>query len=125
MYPPWGLRDGAKPCEMLVLSSVAAIETFSENPNSSMAGMYYQSAWYYFTTGKDLHVAMDWVNKSVAMNTKPYWVWRLKSQIQAALKDYKGAVASAETSKARAKESGNNQFVKINDDAIVEWSKMK
>lgn len=102
-----------------------AIKRFAENPSSSMAGMYYQSALYYFTTGKDLNVALDWVNKSVEMNNKPYWVWRLKSQIQAALKDYKGAIASAETSKSRAKESGNDQFVKINDDAIAEWSRMK
>lgn len=104
---------------------MAAIKKFSENPNSSMAGMYYQSALYYFTTGKDLNVALEWVNKSVEMNNKPYWVWRLKSQIQAAMKDYKGAIASAEISKSRAKESGNNQFVKINDDAIAEWSRMK
>jgi len=104
---------------------MAAIKKFSENPNSGTAGMYYQSALYYFTTGKDLNVALEWVNKSVEMNTKPYWVWRLKSQIQAALKDYKGAIASAETSKSRAKDSGNDQFVKINDDAIAEWSRMK
>ena len=102
-----------------------AIKKFMENPNSGVAGTYYQSALYYYTTGKDLSAALGWVNKSLEMNNKPYWVWRLKSQIQAALKDYRGAITSAETSKSRAKESGNDQFVKINDDAIAEWSRMK
>ncbi|MEK9138813.1 MAG: hypothetical protein AAB393_16960, partial [Bacteroidota bacterium] len=104
---------------------MAAIKKSMENPYSSVAGMYYQSASYYFTTGKDLNVALDWVNKSLEMNKNPYWVWRLKSQIQAALKDHKGAIASAETSKSRAKEAGNEQFVKFNEEAIAEWSKMK
>jgi len=104
---------------------MAAIKKSMENPYSSVASTYYQAANYYFTTGKDLSLALEWVNKSVEMNTKPYWVWRLKSQIQAALKDYKGAIASAETSKSRAKDAGNDQFVKFNEESIAEWSRMK
>ncbi len=104
---------------------MAAIKKSTENPYSGVAGMYYQSASYYFETQKDKKIALDWVNKSLEINKNPYWVWRLKSQIQAALKDYKGAVASAEMSKERAKEAKNDQFVKINDDAIAEWKAMK
>ncbi len=104
---------------------MAAIKKSTENPNSGVANMYYQSASYYFATNKDLKVALDWVNKSVELNKNPYWVWRLKSQIQAALKDYKGAIASAEVSRARAMEAKNDQFVKINEDAIAEWKAMK
>jgi hypothetical protein len=104
---------------------MAAIKKSMENPYSSVAGMYYQAANYYFTTGKDLQTALDWVSKSLDMNKNPYWVWRLKSQIQAALKDYKGATASAEISKSRAKEAGNEQFVKFNEESIAEWSRMK
>jgi hypothetical protein len=104
---------------------MAAIRKAMENPNAGVAAMYYQSASYYFTTEKDLKVALDWVNKSLEMNKKPYWVWRLKSQIQSALKDYKGAIASAEISKERAKEAGNDQYVKYNEDAIAEWKAMK
>jgi hypothetical protein len=104
---------------------MAAIKKAMENPYSGVASTYYQSANYYFTTNKDMKLALEWVNKSLEMNPKPYWVWRLKSQIQAALKDYKGAIASAETSKSRAKEAGNDQFVKFNEEAIAEWSKMK
>jgi tetratricopeptide (TPR) repeat protein len=104
---------------------MAAIRKSTENPYASVAGMYYQSASYYFETQKDLNIALDWVNKSLEINKKPYWVWRLKSQIQAALKDYKGAITSAEMSKERAKEAKNEQMVKINEDAIAEWKAMK
>lgn len=104
---------------------MAAIKKAMENPFSSVANTYYQSASYYFTAGKDNRTALEWVNKSLDLNNKPYWVWRLKSQIQAAMKDYKGAITSAETSKARAKEAGNEQFVRFNDEAIAEWKAMK
>jgi hypothetical protein len=104
---------------------MAAIKKSMENPYAGVAGTYYQSASYYFTTNRDLKVALEWVNKSLEMNKNPYWVWRLKSQIQAGLKDYKGAIASAETSKEKAKAAGNEQFVKTNEDAIAEWKAMK
>ena len=104
---------------------MAAIKKSTENPYAGVAGMYYQSASYYFETKRDMKVALDWVNKSLEMNPKPYWVWRLKSQIQAALKDFDGAIASAEKSKEQAREAKNDQFVKINEDAITEWKAMK
>ena len=104
---------------------MAAIKKSMENPLADVAGMYFQSASYYYETGKDLKLALDWVTKSLEIDNGPFFIWRLKSQIQAALKDYKGAIASAETSKAKAKEAGNDQFVKFNDDAIAEWKKMK
>lgn len=104
---------------------VSAIQKFVENPYSNIAGTYYNAASYYFETGKDLKLALEWVNKSLELNAKPYWVWRLKSQVQAALRDFRGAIVSAQESKARAKDAGNNQFVDINDEAIREWSRMK
>jgi hypothetical protein len=104
---------------------MSAIKKSTENPFASVAATYYESASYYFTTDKDLKTALEWVNKSLEMNKDPYWVWRLKSQIQAGLKDYAGAIVSAEASKSRAKEAGNVQMVKTNEDAIAEWSKMK
>lgn len=104
---------------------MAAIKRATENPYGSVAGMFYESASYYYNNGKDLKTALEWVNKSVELNKNAFWVWRLKSQIHAALKDYKSAIAAAETSKARAKDAGNAQFVKFNEDAITEWKKIK
>ena len=104
---------------------MAAIKKAMENPYSPVANTYYQSASYYFTAGKDLKTALEWVNKSLELNKNPYWVWRLKSQIQATLKDYKGAIVSAEMSKERAKTAGNEQFVRFNEESIAEWKAMK
>ena len=101
---------------------MAEIKKSMENPLAGAASTYYQSASYYFTTNKDLKTALEWVNKSIEINDKPFTVWRLKSQIQAGLGDYKGAIASAEISKAKALEAGNEQFVKYNEDAIATWS---
>ena len=103
----------------------AGIKKFVENPLAGTASLYFQSASYYFTTKKDMKTALDWVNKSLEMNKNPYFVWRLKSQIQAELKDYKGAIASAEISKSKAQEAGSSEFVKFNEDAIADWSRMK
>ena len=104
---------------------MAAIKKSMENPYANVASMYSDAASYYFTREKDLNVALDWVNKSLELNKNPFFVWRLKSQIQAGLKDYKGAIASAEISKGKAKEAGNEQFVKFNEESIAEWSKLK
>ncbi len=101
-----------------------AIQRAMENPLADVAGMYHQSASYYFTTGKDLKVALDWVNKSLEINNKPYFVWRLKAQIQASLKDYKGAIASAEVGRQKAQEAGNNQVAKFLEEAIAGWKAM-
>jgi len=104
---------------------MAAIKKAMENPLSDVASMYFQSASYYYENGKDLKQALEWVNKSLEINGDPFFIWRVKSQIQAGLKDYKGAIASAEIGKTKAKEAGNAQFVKYNEDAIAEWKKMK
>ncbi|MBX2989822.1 MAG: DUF2911 domain-containing protein [Bacteroidetes bacterium] len=104
---------------------MAAIKRTMENPLAAAANNYYQSASYYYSTNRELKTALEWVDKSLDINKNPYWVWRLKSQIQAALKDYKGAIVSAEMSKERAKAAGNEQFVKINEAAIAEWKGMK
>ena len=103
----------------------AGIRKAMENPLAGAASMYFQSASYYFNAKKDMKTALDWVNKSIEINKNSFTFWRLKSQIQAELKDYKGAIASAETSLSKATEAGNKEYVKFNEDAIAEWSAKK
>ncbi len=104
---------------------MASIKEATANPYGEVANMYFQSASYYFSAGKDLKTALEWVNKSLELSDNAFWVWRLKSQIQAGLKDYSGAITSAEASKSRAQKAGNAQYVKFNDDSIAEWKTMK
>jgi hypothetical protein len=82
-------------------------------------GMYFQAASYYYETGKDMKQALDWVNKATATNPQ-FWMVHLKAKIQAKLKDYKGAVESANQSIELAKAAKNDDYVRLNEKLIAE-----
>ncbi len=88
-------------------------------------GDLFQAATYYHESGKDLNKALEMINEAVAKyeaeGQNVFWVYRRKSLIQADLKQYKDAIATAETCKAKAKEAGNGQYVKFSEDSIAEW----
>ena len=87
------------------------------------AGDYYNAARYYREAKKDLKQALTWRNKSIEMGNDKFWVLRQKSLIEADLGDYKAAIATANSSLAKAKEAGNNDYIKMNMDSIAAWSK--
>jgi hypothetical protein len=86
---------------------------------------YFQAAAYYFETNSDLNKALEWVNEAVKSEPKAYWIEHLKAKIQYKLKDYKGAQASAESSKVKANEQGNADYVALNDKLIAQAKKGK
>jgi hypothetical protein len=75
---------------------------------------YFESAFYYFETGRDLKKALEWVNKAIEANSSAYWIWHLQAKIQAKAGDKIGAKASAEKSMALAKEGKNDDYVTLN-----------
>jgi tetratricopeptide (TPR) repeat protein len=87
------------------------------------ANWYYSAGNYYFENGKDLNKALQWLNKSLELNPGVYYVLRVKSQVQAKLGDYKGAIETAELGKVKSADAKNDQFVKYNEDSIKEWKK--
>lgn len=84
---------------------------------------YFESASYYFETGKDLKQALDWANKAVEQGPEKYWVEHLKAKIQLKLGDKKGAIASATHSMAGAKTQKNPDYVVLNEKLIAEANK--
>lgn len=104
---------------------MAQIDEVMKEPFADVAGTYFQSASYYYNNGKDLKKALDWVIRSLDLDPEPYFVWRLKAQIQAGLKDYDGAIATARTAIERAEKANNPDAVKLNQESIAEWEKMK
>ncbi|HYG39431.1 MAG TPA: DUF2911 domain-containing protein [Cytophagales bacterium] len=86
---------------------------------------YFQAAAYYYETNRDLPKALEWVNEAVKGEPKAYWVEHLKAKIQYKLQDFKGAIASAESSKGKAKEQGNPDYVALNEKLIAEAKKAK
>ena len=102
-------------------TAIASIEKALAGPT---AGDYYSSAQYFFQSNGDLNKALVYVNKALEMSKdKPFWYSRLKSLIQAKLGDKKGAIETAKISLAAAKEAKNNDYVKMNEDSISEWSR--
>ncbi len=95
-------------------------QTAGVNPST-----YFAAARYYYDTNRDLAQALKWIDLAFAGQEPTFWMLRQKALIQAGLKDYKGAIATAELSTTKAKEAQNDEYVKMNDTSIAEWKKMK
>jgi hypothetical protein len=105
-------------------TAMASIEKALAGPS---AGDYFSSAQFYFQSNGDMNKALEFVNKSISMVKPgadvPFWYLRLKSLVQAKLNDKKGAIETAKLSLAGAEKAKNNDYVKMNNDSIKEWSK--
>ena len=105
-------------------SAMASINKVLAGPT---AADYFSSAQYLYAAETDLNKALEYVNKAVTMvkagEDVPFWHLRLKSLIQAKLGDKSGAIATAKLSLASAEKAKNNDYVKMNNDSIKEWSK--
>jgi len=84
---------------------------------------YYAAAQYNLNEKKDMKQALEWVNKSIAMGNEKFWVLRTKALIQHELGDDTGAMNSALRSSELAKEAGNTEYIKMNEESLQEWRK--
>lgn len=100
----------------------ASIDKLMSGPS---ANDYFSAAEFYYKEKKDLKKALEWVSITATQRPEAYWVLRLKSQIQAELGDYKGAIATAKLSMEAAEKDGNKTYVDMNKTSIDEWSKKK
>ena len=91
------------------------------------AADFFSAGQYYFQSNSDLKKSLELVNKGISMvkpgEDVPFWYLRQKSLIQAKLNDNKGAIESAKLSLAGATKAKNNDYIKMNNDSILEWSK--
>lgn len=105
-------------------AALASIEKVLAGPT---AGDYFSSAQYLFQSNGDLNKALEYVNKATSMTKAgadiPFWYLRQKSLIQGKLGDKAGAIATAKLSLVGAEKAKNNDYVKMNNDSIKEWSK--
>lgn len=104
--------------EMQVEASISAVMA---GPSSSD---YYRAAEYYLNEKKDMKQALEWINTSIEMEggEGKFWVLRRKALIQAELGDYSGAIETAKKSKAGAEAANYENYIKMNDASIKEWS---
>ncbi len=87
------------------------------------AAEYFSMSQYYMDSGKDMKEALSFVNKSLEKGGERYWILRHKSLVQGKLGDKAGALATAKRSLELAKEAKNNDYVRMNEKSIAEWSK--
>jgi len=90
------------------------------------AQTYYEVARYYVEQGINYPEALNFLNKALELGGDTYYFHRVKSLAEAALKDYKSAVVSAQKSLEIAESLGKDEFVRMNQKNIDLWKlKMK
>ena len=104
-----------------------AIASIEKTLAGATAGDFFSAGQYYNQSNGDLNKALEYVNKAIAITATgkdiPFWYQRQKSLIQAKLNDKRGAIETAKLSLAGATKDDNQDYVKMNNDSIAEWSK--
>lgn len=85
---------------------------------------YFQAANYYYENNVDLKKALEWSDKAIEQNSK-YYIIHLKAKIQMKMKDYDGAIATAQKSLDLAKQENAEDYIKLNEKLIAEAKKSK
>ncbi|WP_236640931.1 DUF2911 domain-containing protein [Flagellimonas alvinocaridis] len=94
-------------------------EQLAKNPT---AQTYYEAARYLQEQGKDYPRALDYLNKALELGGDTYYFHRVKSLVLAKMGDYASAIQSAEKSLKISSELEKDEFVRMNEANIKEWS---
>jgi len=100
-----------------------AIQTSLEGDPSAQT--YYEAARYFQEEGMELATALQYLDKAITLAGDTYYFYRVKSLVQAAMKNYQGAIISAERSLALAQSEGKDEFVRMNQENIAKWKELK
>ncbi len=98
---------------------MANIESVMAGPS---ANDYYQAANYLHTAGKDLDTALEYINMATDVPEPGFWQVRKKALILSDLGKVKEAVAAAQQSLELAQTAGNDDYVRMNEKSIKEWT---
>lgn len=90
---------------------------------SPKAQDYYNAAIYFRETGRDLTKAKNWIAKAIEMDEGKYWMYRQQALILHALNETEAAISASKTSLKLATTVGNQDYVRLNEQSIKEWSK--
>ncbi|WP_194850605.1 DUF2911 domain-containing protein [Nonlabens antarcticus] len=82
---------------------------------------YFSAASFYMETGKDINQAKEWIDIAVEKSPNAYWMWRMKSLIEAKMGDKNMAIESAKKSLALATSAPNPDYVRLNKISLEEW----
>ena len=101
-----------------------------ESINTTLAGSevkasdYYAAAVYYREENIMLDQALVWMEKFIDMTKEPrFFHLRQYALILAGNNDYEGAVNASRRSLRLSIQANNQDYVKMNNESIEEWSK--
>lgn len=103
--------------------SVMKAQIKDQVKNNPTALTYYEAARYYQEQGINYEIALDYLNKAIKIGGDTYYFHRVKSLVEAALKDYKSAINSAQKSLELAADQDKDEFVRMNEKNIIEWKR--
>ncbi len=107
------------PAKVTTLANIKS--TLSKDPSSEN---YYTSAVFLSSINQDLDKANEYMKKAMKETKEPkFWQLRQQALLLSKIGDKKKAIAIAKESLEKAKAAGNSDYVKLNTDAIAEWSK--
>lgn len=98
-------------------------ETFEAMMAGPSDGQYYSMGVYLLDTGKDLEKALKYIQKATKADNPRFWQVHQEAKALGALGRYKEAMATAKKGIELAKAANNNDYVKLNENAMAEWKK--
>jgi len=84
---------------------------------------YFQSAIYYYSNGKDLKTALEWMNEAEKQMTDAPWVKLWKGRVQLKMGDKAGAAKSAKEGVEIATKIKNDEYIRLNIQLLEETKK--
>ncbi len=84
---------------------------------------YFQAAQYYYTNGKDLKTALEWMNEAEKQMTDAPWVKLWKARVQLKKGDKVGAAKTAKEGLDIATRIKNEEYVRLNTQLIEQTKK--
>ncbi len=119
----WFLWENTAAAVPVAVNTDEAVEaSIAQVMAGPTANDYFAAASYYLAEGKDISKAREWITKAVDMGYNQFWVLRAKSLIEAKAGDKAAAIESAKKSLELAKEANNNDYIRMNEASIKEWS---
>lgn len=106
--------------------SAAVDERVMANIAEAMKGEkkpYFQAAQYYYSNGKDLKTALEWMNEAEKQMTDAPWVKLWKGRVQLKMGDKAGAAKTAKEGIEIATKIKNDEYIRLNTQLLEETKK--
>lgn len=92
--------------------------------NNPTALTFYQSARYFQEQEKEQEKALIYLDKAEELEGPKYYIYRVRALVLAHLSRFEEAIRSAEISKSLADSEGKDEFVRLNEGYIKEWTQL-